>query len=49
MNNPADALIWTLEKGLGDDFTHEVKNAWVATCTSLADVIKEAAAEAAVA
>lgn len=45
----ADALIWTLEKGLGDDFTREVKNAWVTTYTSLADVMKEAAAEAAVA
>lgn len=45
----ADALIWTLEKSLGDDFTREVKNAWVTTYTSLADVMKEAAAEAAVA
>lgn len=45
----ADALVWTLEKALGDDFTREMKNAWVTTYTSLADVMKEAAAEAAVA
>jgi hemoglobin-like flavoprotein len=24
-----EALIWTLEKGLGADFTPEVKNAWI--------------------
>ena len=43
----ADALIWSLGKGLGDDFTDEVKSAWVTTYTSLADVMKEAAGESA--
>src|SRR5262245_56542459 len=28
----AEALIWTLEKGLGDAFTLETKGAWVAFC-----------------
>jgi len=40
------ALIWTLEKGLGDAFTEEVKAAWLETYTTLATVMKEAAAEA---
>jgi hemoglobin-like flavoprotein len=39
----AAALLWTLEKGLGDDFTPEVKNAWVAVYTVLADTMKQAA------
>jgi hemoglobin-like flavoprotein len=40
------ALIWTLEKGLGDAFTDEVKNAWGAVYDVLASVMKEGAAEA---
>ncbi len=43
----AEALLWTLGKGLGDDFTEEVKEAWVAVYTLLATTMKEAAAEAA--
>ncbi len=43
----ADALLWTLEQGLKDDFTEEVKGAWVAVYTALADVMKGGAAEAA--
>jgi len=43
------ALIWTLEKGLGDAFTDEVKNAWGAVYEVLASVMKEGAAEAEVA
>ena len=39
-----DALIWTLGKGLGDDFTDDVKDAWVETYTTLATVMKDAAA-----
>ena len=39
------ALIWTLEKGLGSAFTPEVKQAWIAVYTLLADTMKEAAAE----
>lgn len=39
------SLIFTLGKGLGDDFTPEVKEAWVETYGLLATVMKEAAAE----
>ncbi|MDX2162190.1 MAG: globin family protein [bacterium] len=31
------ALLWTLEQGLGEGFTPEVKAAWAATYTLLAD------------
>lgn len=41
------ALLWTLEQGLGDDFTPETKEAWTITYVTLADVMKGAAAEAA--
>lgn len=41
----ADALLWTLDKGLGDDFTPEVKAAWVEVYTVLADTMKAGAAE----
>ena len=40
------ALLWTLEKGLGDAFTNEVKNAWGAVYELLASVMKSGAAEA---
>jgi hemoglobin-like flavoprotein len=40
------SLLWTLEKGLGDAFTDEVKNAWGAVYEVLASVMKEGAAEA---
>ena len=36
------ALLWTLEKGLGPDFTPEVKAAWTDTYTALAGVMTEA-------
>lgn len=39
------ALIWTLQQGLGDAFTDEVRNAWVACYGLLAGVMQEAAAE----
>ena len=39
----ASALPWTLEKGLGDGFTAEVKAAWVAAYTLLSDTMKAAA------
>lgn len=42
----ADALIWTLEQGLGDAFTDEVKGAWVNTYSALASVMKAGAVEA---
>ncbi|MEW8397532.1 MAG: globin family protein [Candidatus Thiodiazotropha sp.] len=36
----ADALLWTSEKGLGESFTEEVKDAWVTTYTALASVMQ---------
>jgi hemoglobin-like flavoprotein len=41
------ALLWTLEAGLGDEFTPEVKEAWTVTYGVLADTMKAAAAKAA--
>ena len=41
----AAALLWTLEKGLGEAFTDEVRLAWTSTYTLLADTMKSAAAE----
>jgi len=43
------ALLWTLEKGLGDAFTPEVKDAWAAVYGLLATTMKDAAREALVA
>jgi hemoglobin-like flavoprotein len=40
----AGALLWTLEQGLGDDFTDEVKQAWVATYSALAGEMMAGAA-----
>jgi hemoglobin-like flavoprotein len=40
------ALLWTLEQGLGEAFTDEVKNAWAAVYEVLADTMKSGAAEA---
>jgi len=45
----AEALLWTLEMGLGRAFTPEVKGAWVAVYTLLADTMKAASREALVA
>lgn len=41
----AEALIWTLEQGLGEAFTPEVADAWVAVYGFLAGTMQEAAAE----
>lgn len=41
------ALIWTLEQGLGEGFTPDVKDAWVETYTIVATTMKDAAAKAA--
>ena len=38
------ALLWTLEKGLGADFTEPVKTAWTEAYATLAGVMKSAAA-----
>ena len=41
------ALLWTLETGLGEAFTPEVKEAWVTVYGVLADTMKAAASETA--
>ena len=41
------ALLWTLEQGLGKEFTPEVKAAWAETYGILAATMKEAAAKVA--
>ena len=43
----AEALLWTLGQGLGDDFTDEVKEAWTEAYMVLATTMKDAAATAA--
>ena len=40
-----EAFLWTLGQGLGEAFTDDVKDAWVVTYTTVADVMKAAAAE----
>ena len=42
----AQALLWTLEKGLGPDFTSEVRDAWVAAYTLMAKVMQQGARQA---
>lgn len=37
-----EALLWTLDQGLGDAFTPEVEEAWVTAYTLLATTMKEA-------
>jgi hemoglobin-like flavoprotein len=37
------ALLWTLEKGLGKDWTKDVESAWIACYTILADTMINAA------
>ena len=37
------ALLWTLEQGLGDDFTPAAYAAWATVYTTLAGVMKRAA------
>jgi hemoglobin-like flavoprotein len=43
------ALLWTLEKGLGDAFTPDVRAAWTAVYGVLASTMKRAAASQAAA
>ena len=43
----AEALLWTLQQGLGSAFTLEVSEAWGAAYTVLAETMKTAAREAA--
>jgi len=40
------ALLYTLEAGLGEDWTPELSDAWTETYLTLAGVMKQAAAEA---
>jgi hemoglobin-like flavoprotein len=39
------ALLWTLEQGLGGDYTQETANAWTAVYSVLATTMKDAAAQ----
>lgn len=39
----ASALLWTLERMLGKEFTDEVRNAWVSLYVDISAVMKEAA------
>ena len=39
----AAALLWTLEQGLGEEFTSETRQAWVACYTTLAATMQQAA------
>ena len=41
-----EALLWTLDQGLGDAFTPEVKEAWTLTYTTITDVMKVGAKQA---
>jgi hemoglobin-like flavoprotein len=41
-----EALIWTLEQGLGNDFTPETRAAWVTVYDELAEMMKDGAATA---
>jgi hemoglobin-like flavoprotein len=43
------ALLWTLEYGLDEAFTPEVRDAWAAVHTVLADTMKQGATEASLA
>jgi hemoglobin-like flavoprotein len=45
-NTVATALLWTLEQGLGDEFTPATRDAWVECYTVLARTMQEAAATA---
>ena len=36
------ALLWTLERGLGDQFTDSVREAWTQTYVTLSTVMKRA-------
>jgi hemoglobin-like flavoprotein len=40
-----EALIWTLEQGLGEDFTPETRDAWLAVYTTLSGVMIAATQE----
>jgi hemoglobin-like flavoprotein len=39
----AAALLWTLERGLGDEFTSETRHAWVECYRTLTSAMQQAA------
>ena len=39
-----EALIWTLEKGLGEAFTHDAREAWTTLYSAIAQIMRKAAA-----
>lgn len=41
-----EALLWTLDKGLGDAFTEDVKDAWTQTYVTISTVMLDASHEA---
>ena len=41
----AESLLWTLDQGLGDEFTPEVREAWVAAYSMMASVMQQGARE----
>jgi hemoglobin-like flavoprotein len=41
-----DSLLWTLEKGLGEQWNEELKNAWVELYTALAEIMIKASKHA---
>jgi hemoglobin-like flavoprotein len=44
----AEALLWTLEQGLGDDFTPDVRTAWIALYGAVATAMKQAGQQQAI-
>ncbi len=44
-NTVGEALLWTLEKGLGDAFTAQTRAAWTETYVTLATVMQKGAAK----
>ncbi len=41
-NIVGEALLWTFEQGLGENFTPDVKDAWGVVYTLLANIMKDA-------
>ena len=41
----AEALLWTLGQGLGDEFTPDTRDAWVAAYSMMASVMQQGARE----
>jgi hemoglobin-like flavoprotein len=41
----AEALLWTLQQGLGDEFTAETREAWVAAYSLMASVMQQGGQE----